>query len=419
MLQNSLLFGLSSLGAKSVALLLTRLYTGVFSRAEFGTLDLLIAFVNLAVPLAALGMPSAVVRFGLDAGENSEQVAATGLAVTGWGSLGVCAALPFLLLSNLAAFVPYLALYVLVSCLRNCMSQIVRAQGRSLLYAADGLFNALCLLLFSWLLIPMAGLGLSGYLLAVLAADLASGVNLYVQGRLWTAFRREHWDKPLARRMLAYGLPLVPASLLWWLITAADRFMLVYFCGAAANGMYAAAAKVPALISLLSTIFTEAWQLSAFAQRPKEEQGRFFTRVMQGWVWMVFALCSLLMLLVRPVMGLLVGPDFLDAWRYTPPMLLGAFFLCLSSFLNSVYLVAKKSLLSLGTMGAGAVLNVALNLLWIPAYGPLGAAWAMAAAYGGILLLRLGTCRHQMRIPFFSVAAATLLLVLQCLAALG
>ena len=55
-----------------------------------------------------------------------------------------------------------------------------------------------------------------------------------------------------------------------------------------------------------------------------------------------------------------------------PLLTIATLFNCLNQFLNSIYMVEKRSTLSLYTMMAGAVANCALNWLFIPAWGRMG-----------------------------------------------
>ncbi|MBQ1982293.1 MAG: polysaccharide biosynthesis C-terminal domain-containing protein, partial [Clostridia bacterium] len=73
-------------------------------------------------------------------------------------------------------------------------------------------------------------------------------------------------------------------------------------------------------------------------------------------------------------------------------------FTALCTFLGSVYFASKKTMGSMLTALAGAVLNVALNLLLIPPFGAMGASVATFASYFAVSLLRLATGRRL--IPF-------------------
>ena len=88
----------------------------------------------------------------------------------------------------------------------------------------------------------------------------------------------------------------------------------------------------------------------------------------------------------------------MEAWVYIPTLTFATVFTALCTFLGSVYFASKKTMGSMLTALAGAVLNVALNLLLIPPFGAMGASVATFASYFAVCLLRLVTGRRL--IPF-------------------
>ena len=71
---------------------------------------------------------------------------------------------------------------------------------------------------------------------------------------------------------------------------------------------------------------------------------------------------------------------------------------CFSNFFGSVYMVEKKSMLTLVTVMTGAASNVALNFLLIPQMGANGAALAAVLSYIILFLMRVFTSRKLIRI---------------------
>ena len=88
----------------------------------------------------------------------------------------------------------------------------------------------------------------------------------------------------------------------------------------------------------------------------------------------------------------------MEAWVYIPTLTFATVFTALCTFLGSVYFASKKTMGSMLTALAGAVLNVALNFLLIPSFGAMGASVATFASYFAVCLLRLVTGRRL--IPF-------------------
>lgn len=57
------------------------------------------------------------------------------------------------------------------------------------------------------------------------------------------------------KEMLKYSIPLIPNAFMWWIISASNRFFILYFVGVEANGLFAVANKIPSFLSILYAIF--------------------------------------------------------------------------------------------------------------------------------------------------------------------
>lgn len=73
--------------------------------------------------------------------------------------------------------------------------------------------------------------------------------------------------------------------------------------------------------------------------------------------------------------------EFYEAWVYVPPLLVSVIFGSLTGFLGSICLAHKDSRSMGVATGIGAVANVAMNLMFIPKFGAMGAAVATAISY--------------------------------------
>lgn len=416
---NTILFGISTFSSKVLSFLLTRLYTGVLTEASFGVVDLVTASANLLIPLVSLGISTAVIRFGLEKGVSKSGVFTSGLVAIGTGFVAMLLFAPLLSkVPMVSGHIQLLYIYVLVSCLRTLCCQFVRAKMLIRLYAVDGILSTLYTVLFNVLFLVVLRMGSTGYLLSIIVADLLSVIFLTIVARLprYANFRMFDWR--LHKSMLRYSLPLVPALMFWWVTNASDRYFIAYMCGAAENGLYAAAYKVPSIVTIMSTIFFEAWQLSAVTDGQDHERNQFFSNIFQSLAAISFVAGGGLILFSKFIMGFLVAPAYFRAWEYIPFLVIATVFSTFVAFLNSVYMVEKASGLSLLTMMAGAVTNLILNALFIPAFGPNGAALATFLSYLLVFLLRVFSTRRFVKIdyaPLRLVASTAMLLAMAIL----
>lgn len=416
LLSNTVLFALSTFSSKVLVFLLMPLYTRVLTTSDFGVVDLIMQAANLLIPVVSLGIMNAVVRFGLDRGYSKQGVFTAGAASIGVGFLVFAAAfplvgkLPFL---NDRALLLYA--YVLCACLRSLFSQFVRAKMLTRLYAFDGLLSTIFTIAFNVLYLIVLKMGVTGYLLAIISADLASSAFLFFTAQLYRYFAPSALTGTLWGAMLRYSLPMIPATMFWWVTNVSDRYMVTYMVSEAANGLYAVAYKIPTIVTLFSTIFTEAWQLSAVQEGNGHGRNRFFTKIFLALQGIVFITGAGLIWCAKLAMRILASADFYGAWQFIPILILATVYSCFSSFLSSVYMVEKKSTLSLATTLVGAALNIALNLLLIPKIGVNGAAVATFASYFAVFLIRAVNTRRYIKIDIspFKMALNTAILVVE------
>lgn len=92
-------------------------------------------------------------------------------------------------------------------------------------------------------------------------------------------------------------------------------------------------------------------------------------------------------------------------------------FSCFVTFLGSVYMVERKSVLSFLTTALGAVINIVFNLILIPKYGALGAAFATFFSYFVVYIVRIfDTSRFiKIKVQISRFALSSIILLAQSL----
>lgn len=365
------------------------IYTAVLSPKEFNSVDLMMQTANLLIPLASLGISNSIIRFGLDPKYNKKTVFTTGAVTlfTGFTILLCC----YPLLNKIDAvqkYIWFLYLYLLMSCSRTLVQQFARAKAYTRLYAFDGILATITTLVMVYLFLIKFNLGAIGYILAIIGADFLSTVFLSLLVGVWKYFDLSKLNKVITKEMLRYCLPLIPASIFWWITNVSDRYFVAYMVSEAANGIYAISYKIPSIVMLFSTVFTEAWQISAITESGEKHTGRFFANVFKAYQSVVFIAGAGLILLCKPLIALLAHEQYFEAWQYVPVLILSTIFSCFASFLSSIYMVEKRGGLNLITMMAGAIANIILNFLLIPQMGVQGAAIATFLSYILVFIIR-------------------------------
>ena len=255
----------------------------------------------------------------------------------------------------------------------------------------------------------LLGLGAAGPLLGRALAALISCLAL--ARALW---RGIGWPRPvpgLTRALLTYGLPLTPALALSFVVSNSDRFLVAWFLGTDAAGTYAAAYTLgwEAVSALMLIVNLAGYSL---VMRAMEGDGQAAAQVQlrnNGLLLLVVALPALILVIVvapniaRVVLG---APFRAEGAPLLPWIGLAAFLWGATLFYtNLAFQLSRKTAGQISVSLASALLNLALNWLWIPRFGLLGAAWATLFAYGLGLGLSWWLGRRVFPLPSLPVDA--------------
>lgn len=400
LLDNTFLLSLGTFGSKILTFVMVRFYTGVLTPSDYGTADLIMQTANLLLPVVSLGITNGVFRFALDRKEHRKSIFSAGLYTILLGSLILLAAGPLLSRSeDLHEYVELICAYTLASCLHSLCAQYIRAEGKTALFAGQGIFNTALVIWFNILFLQVFRLGVFGYVMSVVVADGICTGYLVLREKLWKLLVPKP-DDSVTKAMLRYSIPLIPATIFWWITSVSDRYMVTWFLGTEANGLYAVACKIPTILSLLSTIFMEAWQFSAISEATgdREVHIRFYSQVWGFFLSAMMLVGSVMIVLCRLEIRVLAAQSYYSAWQYVPVLAMAMVFSAFSSFMNSVYVVMEKSHLSLWTAVWGAGANILMNLWLIPRIGIQGAAIATLVSYLMCFGIRAVSARRL--IPF-------------------
>ena len=219
------------------------------------------------------------------------------------------------------------------------------------------------------------------------------------------------WRWAPVRASLAFGLPKLPHGLLVQVLNLADRKILVQFHGMGPVGIYDKGYALGAGVKFLSAAFEPAWQPFLFSRVREPNAPELLGRV-TTYVWAAFVTTALLVATFgRELLVALTctNPDF---WPAVPVIPIVAFaYLCHGAFLLTSIGIAieKKAHYYPIITGVAAVVNVGGNLLLIPRWSMMGAAWVTAISFVVMALLGFAISRRLYPIPYEGGRLARLL----------
>ena len=392
LLSNTLILALGTFGSKLLVFLMMPLYTAVLASDQFSVADLISQTANLLIPLACIGIVDGIFRFTLDGEGGRKKTFSSGLAVLLVSSaiFAVIAVIIDLvgIPGQMGEYVWLVAFYVIAANIHSAVAQYIRAKGNTVLFSVGGMIGTLLTVAFNILFLIVFKWGVLGYVLSVVIADVVITVILFVVAKLYRDIDFRLVDKNKITEMLKYSIPMIPTTIFWWVTNVSDRYMVSAMVGHDVNGLYSAAYKIPTLLTLICMVFIEAWQFSAVSESDEKERSEFFTSVFSAYQGIMFMAASALILFSKVATVILLDDSYYDSWQYIPVLAIAMAYSALVTFMGSVYLVKKKSVMSFVTATVGALVNVVLNFLLIPHFSAMGAAIATFASYFTVMIIR-------------------------------
>ena len=413
--KDTIVYALGSLGSKVILFFLVPLYTNYLSTEEYGIADLVFTTSQLIIPIASIVIFEAVIRFGLMTDQNPAEVLKAGLIVGTAGMIVTAAITPTLgLYSPISPWKWYLCVYVVLNSFSNILKSYLKVKDKNKSYALISVLQTLCLALCNVLLLAVFHIGVKGYLLSNIAAAAIAVILSALSGNVIRDVMGAQLNLPLLRQMVIYSAPLILNDLSWWVIHSSDKYMVEAMVGAAALGIFTAATKIPSLINVMISIFGQAWNISSIKEMDSSNDTSFYSKVFEGYTFLTFGACVVLIAIIKPFMSAYVGSSFREAWKYVPLLLASAVFSSVSSYFGQLYAALKKSVNNMLTTLTAALINIVVNYICILRYGIWGAVIGTVVAYIVIAITRmvdvLRFIKIQIDFPRFFINSSIILI---------
>lgn len=399
LINNSILFAIGNFGSKFITFFMLPLYTYQLSQADYGITDLIQTTVSLLLPIISMSIFDAVLRFAMDKKFDWKEVFSVGLSITNLTNVILMIfGIGFLMFDVTYYF--YVVIILIIQSYQILFSQFIKAIDKVRLYAINGIFLSFATAFFNILFLLVFNMGISGYILALFSANLVSNIYMFIGGDLRKYIDFSKVNKTLLKKMIQFSTPLIPNSIAWWATNTISRYFILFFLGAASNGIFAVANKIPNLLSVVNSIFFQSWQMSAIEESESDGKEIFYSNVYSMYYQFLFISTSGILLILKPLVKIVVAPSFYISWMFVPLLLLSVLYSSLSGFFGQFYIAAKKTSGLFTTTILGAIINISLNVILIPLLGLQGAALSSVISFLVIWLLRVKDTQKLVKISF-------------------
>jgi O-antigen/teichoic acid export membrane protein len=415
--KQSLVYGVGGIISRFVAIFLLRVYTHYVGPSSYGVLALLLAAEAAMVILLRAGIQNAYFRFYYLTDDPIKR--RTVVRTSFWytmvaATVGMVLGLTFAPQIASALGIGHSQIYlvraasIFLWCDMNYQQQtaLFRVEQRAVSYAIASVSNVFITISATVSLVVVFHQGALGLIVGNFTGTLCVYAALLVYRARMLGFE---FDRKLYRAMEHFGLPLLPSALALWATKLSDRFFINHFLGPHAVGVYSFGVQIASMLVLAITAFQLAWPAFAYSIKDDDEARGTYAYVLTYFTYLMTWMAVGVSLLAPFLGNILAGrPSYRHGAYYVPVLAFGTVaFAAYSVVVISIGRIRKTGANWIIT-GAGALIDVALNLILIPRVGAIGAAIALLGAYSFMFVAMSWHAQRLFPVPYQWRRLATL-----------
>lgn len=264
-------------------------------------------------------------------------------------------------------------------------SQYLRMEKRMKAFSAITLVGSLTLLLANFFLVVYVQLGYFALVLSIFLSYAMQLVLFFLLVR--PKISLSYIDRPLYNRILRYALPLLPMLIIGWALQMSDRFLLNRIVGDAEVGLYGVAVRFQTILTMATSIIFTTFSAFAFSSRKEEKAAESFRLVHNLLHGILFIAAFIASLFAENLLSRFINAAYFPAAPAVAPLMFGQVCYASHTIFSYGFAFEKKSYLNLLPTSVGAVVNIVLNLIFIPHYGAVAAAYTTLIGYALMMLI--------------------------------
>jgi polysaccharide transporter, PST family len=374
---------------------------------KFGLLSYATAFVSLFMAVANLGLFGIVTRDLVKYPESRNEIIGTALLLKIVGGLTavVLAVTTIHFLRPEDTFSLYLVVIVSSGMIFQAFEVfdfwfLSQLQSKNSFWAN---FPGFLLIILVKIMLVVTGAPLSAFAWATFFEIVLAAMGfLFMYHRTTGELLKLQFSLAWTKRPLKDSFPLIFAGLMMMIYTRIDQVMLGQMTGDGVVGVYSAAAKIAEFWYVLPTMLLQSLYPGIIAAKNINSstyanylQRLFDSMAVASWLF-ALPLC----LFAGSVITLLYGKAYVGAATVLSVYVMSGIFVMVGHVREYWVTVENCTRFSLYSTSLGALVNIILNLILIPRYGAVGAAYAtLFALVAGSYLMNLfsSQTRHIFR----------------------
>ncbi|MEG8947845.1 oligosaccharide flippase family protein [Rosettibacter firmus] len=407
-IKDTFIYSLSNIAPKIIGVILLPIYTAYLNKAEFGTWDLLDVTTNILAEIFLFGQAASLI-FLNNSSEFKEKKKITLFTLFIFlfvaGTFLIIISELFISLDIITdkiintIYIRLIALIVLFRTLNNLFLSKYRAEEKAIFFSSISIIKLLIIAALTIYFIVNIKKGIEGIFLAAVIGEAIISIFLFLSLIRQMNFK---FDFKILKISLKFGFPLIFASLGIMLLNLSDRYIITYFLGYEANAIYGLGYRVAGVLNMFLVMpFSMSLMPIAFKYYGQQDDKRFFSKIMTYSTFVFIWGSIFISLFSKEIIKIFaLKPEFYNAFYVVPIILFSYVFsgMRLTASLGMMLTKNTKHIASI-TLGA-AILNIVLNLIFVPYFGILAAAINTLIAFVIFYYITQKVSNRYFPIPF-------------------
>ncbi len=374
------------------------IFTRIFSVSEYGILSLITVTISTVLAFSKFGLTNSSVRMYEEClkGKNNISLANyySTFFLTAIISAGTISILYGILTPSLSGVLfdrtqttlfVFASFIIFARTVNAILLSFKRAEQETKFYNTVSVVLTYSSSLLSILLVLFFIKGLWGFYTAqfIVEAVTLFGLGFHLLKKYPISF--SDFSFPLLEVGMKFGIPLVGLEFLNHILTYGDRFLIKLYCGSESLGLYSVGYNLSIYVSnLLLVPISFAIMpvlMQAWVRDGKKATQQFMSDAIRYFALLFFPVIIGLIAINKELIVVLASEKYLQSANIVPVIAIGVGFFAASNLFNAGLIIYKRTGKILLYSLASALLNMVLNLMFIPKFGMLGAAYATLLAY--------------------------------------
>ena len=428
LMKDTMIYGMSSIVGRFLNYLLVPLYTAKLAveSGGYGIVTEVYSYVALLLVLLTFGMETAFFRFINKEGEAQPlrvysttliAVGSVGLAFVAAVLLGLGPISEWMGYASHPEYIGMMAVCVALDAFQCIPFAYLRYRHQAFKFAALKL--AFIVLNITANLVYFLLLG-GNDVFYIFAINL--GCTAFITLLFWREFTGFAWrlDRSLLRRMLHYAWPILVLGIAGILNQTADKIIYPHVAttlnGQSPHtqlGIYGACVKIAMIMAMITQAFRYAYEPFVFGKQKEKDSKEMYARAMKFFI--IFTLLAFLAVVgYMDILQYIISPGYRQGLRVVPIVMVAEIMMGIYFNLSFWYKLIDKTIWGAWFSGAGCLVLIAVNVLFVPRYGYMACAWAGFAGYATAMVLSylVGQKKYPINYPLKSIGVYVAITVL-------